>query len=148
MNTRQSQIESFERLSNALKLLIGLDVEEDTLKIEELESQKNYLKEIYLSALSPLCTDIKPYEQIILNSLDAEYNFIFARDVKGADIIAHGNAVIESGDAMYNITYPAYIEGADVMAHRQAVIDINDPKFDVNLFDAIFNKEVDQLMKK
>ena len=142
-----------DRLTNALLSLMGIEPTNEDREAYEAykrfeQGHYEFLRELYLSAANPLCDNISIYESIILNSGYPELNYLFARDVKNANILAHGNAIINSGDAMYNIIFASEIEGADIEAHRQAIIDINDPKYDVKLFDMIFNKEVDQMIKK
>ena len=38
----------------------------------------------------------------MLESKESEWNYYFARDVKGADVMAHGRVIIESKDSRVN----------------------------------------------
>ena len=38
----------------------------------------------------------------MLESKEPEWNYFFARDVKGADVMAHGRVIIESKDSRVN----------------------------------------------
>ena len=67
--------------------------------------------------------DIKAHGQVIIDSKNLNYNYRFARDVKGADIKAHGQVIIDSKNLNYNIRFAKDVKGADIKAHQQVIID-------------------------
>ena len=66
---------------------------------------------------------VMAFEQNILDSAIPYLSYVFARNIKGANIKAHGQAIIDSGDLLTNFLYPRDIEGADVKAHEQVILD-------------------------
>jgi hypothetical protein len=86
---------------------------------------------------------------VIINSGDPELNYIFVRDVKGADVRAHGQAIINSGDPKWNYLFAEGVKGADVKAHEQVVfkygnqIESELESLDNYLDDAVASSEKD-----
>ena len=58
----------------------------------------------------------------VIESKDLAFNYSFARDIEGADILAHGKVIIESKDPEYNYKFAKDIEGADVQAHKEVLL--------------------------
>ncbi len=77
--------------------------------------------------------DIRAHAQAIIESKDSEYNYMFAKDIPGADIKAHAQAIIESKDPLYNYKFAKDIPGADIKAHAQAIIESKDPLYNYML---------------
>lgn len=57
------------------------------------------------------------YENSVLQNGRPDENYIFARDVKGADPIAHGKVILKYGDEVYNFMYGMDVYGCDHKAH-------------------------------
>ena len=57
------------------------------------------------------------YENLVLNNKRPDENYFFAREVKGADPIAHGKIVLRYGDEEINFLYGMDVPGCDVDAH-------------------------------
>ena len=56
-------------------------------------------------------------EKRVIKTEDPILNFVFARDVMGADPIPHGKIVLEKGDAEINFRFATEVPGADINAH-------------------------------
>ncbi|MGN1222120.1 MAG: hypothetical protein ACI4TT_02690 [Christensenellales bacterium] len=57
------------------------------------------------------------YENRVLENQRADENYFFAREVNGADPIAHGKIVLRYGDEELNFLYGMDVKGCDVNAH-------------------------------
>lgn len=64
----------------------------------------------------------QPHFDVIIKSKNAYINYVCAKEVAGANILAHGQVVIDSNDVATNLSY-AHIAGADVNAHLDIVLD-------------------------
>lgn len=53
----------------------------------------------------------------IIDTNDAELNYIFAREVRGVDAKAHGKVVLRNGNVQTNFLFGMDVVGADVEAH-------------------------------
>ena len=75
--------------------------------------------------------DIKALGEYFLNNKDTEYNILFAKNVKGADINAHANVIIENTELLNKkygvpninpiVIFATEVEGADVEMLQDAV---------------------------
>ena len=80
-----------------------------------------YLNLKYISDNKAKSLNKQPHFDMIINSNNAYINYICAKQVAGADILAHGKAVIDCKDVATNLSY-AHIAGADVNAHLDIVL--------------------------
>ena len=55
-------------------------------------------------------------------------NFQFAKNVKGADVKAHGRIIITKGTSENNLEFAREIEGADVASHEKIVLQKGTPE--------------------
>ena len=67
--------------------------------------------------------DVKAHGQVIIECKEPEWNYKFAKDVKGADVKAHEKVIIESKDPEWNYGFAKHVKGADVIAHGQVIIE-------------------------
>lgn len=70
---------------------------------------------------------IKNFEKSILTVKDEYASYFFAKNIKGANIKAHGEVVINSGHPKFNYEFAKNIKGADTKAHEQVIISSEDP---------------------
>ena len=108
-----------EQIEENLKKLKKLGVSETEI-IERCESKILSLKNGELSYVfikNIKGADVKAHGKAIIESKNLKWNYIFARNVEGADIKAHGNVVIESKEPEQNYRFAHDIEGADIKAH-------------------------------
>ena len=61
------------------------------------------------------------YANLVIKNGRPEENYFFARDVNGADPIAHGKPVLESLDVEYNYLYGIDVYGCDHKAHTKVL---------------------------
>ena len=71
-----------------------------------------------------------------------EYNYIFARDVKRANVRAHGKVIIDSGDLEYNYKFASDVKGADVRAHGKVIINSGSIEYN-GKFELIEGSDID-----
>jgi len=126
-------VELFKREDSKRKIINGqIKPTENFIKLEDLVCQKCSPEQIYkIAKLGLKSTNIKKLGQVIIESEDLEWNVYFARDVEGADILAHGQVIIESEDLEWNVYFARDVEGADVLAHGQVIIESEDPEWNV-----------------
>lgn len=92
---------------------------------------------------------ISRFESKIFDLKKPELYFWFAKNVKGADVKAHGKAIINSCNPEWNYKFARDIIGADVKAHEQVVfkygnqIESELESLDNYLDDAIASSEKD-----
>ncbi len=92
---------------------------------------------------------ISRFESKIFDLKKPELYFWFAKNVKGADVKAHGQAIINSCNPEWNYKFARDIIGADVKAHEQVVfkygnqIESELESLDNYLDDAIASSEKD-----
>ena len=72
--------------------------------------------------------NVKAHGQIILDSKDPELNYYYARDVVGADIKAQEQIVLESNNPKVSYYFARDVKGADIKAHGQVVLNSKDPE--------------------
>lgn len=100
------------------------------VRLEEKLCKECTAEQIYIIAkLSLRSTNIKKLAKAIVARKDPFNNFMFAQDIPGVDIRAHGQVVVESKDPQYNYWFANEIPGADIGAHGQAIIESKDPKW-------------------
>ncbi len=112
-----------EKIIEMIESLIRNGVD-DELIISRFESKIFDLKkpELYFwFAKNVKGADVKAHGQAIINSCNPEWNYKFARDIIGADVKAHGQAIINSCNPEWNYKFARDIIGADVKAHEQVV---------------------------
>ena len=93
-------------------------------EVEQIEENLRKLKKLGVSETEI----IKRYESKILSLKNGELSYVFIKNIKGADVKAHGNAIIESKNARWNYEFALDIKGADVKAHGKAVIESKEPE--------------------
>lgn len=86
-------------------------------KMADKEYRKNGKTEFFDSLAKKVIENGRPEE-----------NYFFARDVKGADPIAHGKPVIESMDVEYNYLYGLDVYGCDHDAHIEVLFKLKEFK--------------------
>lgn len=82
----------------------------------------------YLFARNVEGADKKSHSLFVANDGDLTYNYLFAKDVKGIDILPHEEVILNSLDASYNYLFARDVEGADILAHGDIVIRVGTPK--------------------
>ena len=98
--------------------------------LEEKLCEECTAEQIYkIAKLSLRSTSIKKLANAIIARKDPLDNFIFADEIPGADVLAHGQAIIESKDPKWNYVFARDIPGAVISAHGQAVIESKDPEY-------------------
>lgn len=114
------------------------------------------VKEIYNE--QGFTAEVQAAADKILKSKDPRWNYLFACNIKGADIKAHGQVVIDSKDPRWNYDFACNIKGADVKAHGQVVIDSKAPEWnyyfacdiegaDVKAHEKIYNPQKTKIEK-
>ncbi len=92
------------------------------VRLEEKLCEECTAEQIYkIAKLGLRSTNIKKLAKAIIARKDPFDNYMFAEDIPGVDIRAHGQVVIESKDPQYNYVFARDIPGADVLAHAQAI---------------------------
>lgn len=71
------------------------DVERHKGKI--LEEEEAYACYLFCRKFQPYGRELKPFQDIVIESEDAEFATAFAKDVYDADILSLGNVVLENG---------------------------------------------------
>ena len=66
------------------------------------------------SEFKQMCTNV-------IETNDAELNYLFARDVEGAPAKKHGEVVLRSNDPYLNYLFATEVMGADIPAHKRIV---------------------------
>lgn len=119
-----------EQIEENLRKLKKLGVSETEI-IKRYESKILSLKNGELSYVfikNIKGADVKAHGKAIIESKNLKWNYIFAKNVKGADIKAHGNVVIESKEPEWNYYFARDVKGADVMAHGRVIIESKDSR--------------------
>lgn len=73
--------------------------------------------------------EFKQMCQNVINTNDAELNYIFARNVEGADVKKHGEVVLRSKDPSLNYLFATEVVGADIEAHKEVIAQSGDKFF-------------------
>lgn len=73
--------------------------------------------------------DLTRISNIMIDSGDAKYNYLFAKDVKGVDIKAHGQVVINSKDPKFCYTFARDIDIENYLIYEKVVMESKDPKW-------------------
>ena len=119
-----------EQIEENLKKLKKLGVSETEI-IERCESKILSLKNGELSYVfikNIKGADVKAHGKAIIESKNLEWNYNFAKDVKGADKKAHEKVVLESKESEWNYYFARDVKGADVMAHGRVIIESKDSR--------------------
>ena len=66
---------------------------------------------------------------MIIESKDPEWNYCFAKNVKGADVKDHEKVVLESKNPRLSYCFAKDIKDADVMAHGRVIVENKDSTF-------------------
>jgi len=90
--------------------------------IDSGDAEYNYK----LALEQPSFVDIKEVEDVVIKSKNAMFNYMFATDIKDANIDEHARVIIESGDPEYNYMFALYVKGANVREHGNVVINSGD----------------------
>ena len=56
----------------------------------------------------------------------ALYNYLFAKDIMGADVLRHGDIVIKSKNVEYNYLFAIDVKEANVVKHRKFLLSSKD----------------------
>ena len=72
--------------------------------------------------------DVTEHSKIVALSKDLELNYLFARDIEGADVSFNALIIMSSKDPYYNYIFARDVKGADIKEHAKIVIDSMDPK--------------------
>lgn len=64
---------------------------------------------------------ITKYEKRIIELHDPSLSYYFAKDIKGADILAHEKVVIDSKDLACNYYFAKNVNGIEVLAHENVI---------------------------
>ena len=120
-----------EQIKENLKKLKKLGVSETEI-IERYESKILSLKNGELSYVfikNIKGADVKAHGKVVIESKDPKWNYMFAKDVVGANVKAHEKVVIESKNPEWNYCFAKEVKGADVMAHGRVIIESKDSTF-------------------
>ena len=96
--------------------------------MSEVEQIKENLKKLKKLGVSET-EIIERYESKILSLKNGELSYVFIKNIKGADVKAHGKVVIESKDPKWNYMFSKDVVGANVKAHEKVVIESKDPEW-------------------
>ena len=130
-NANMNKEEQIEQIENTLMRLKEYGVTEDVI-VKRYENKILSLKNVVLSyffAKNVDGADVIAHGKVIIESKDPAWNYFFASEIKGADIKAHEKAVIESKDPEWNCKFVNAVEGADIKAHGKVVIESKDSDF-------------------
>ena len=117
----------------------------DKLECERIVLESKDPSSNYLFARDVKGADIKAHERIVLESGNLECICCFATDVDGADIKAHEKIILESKDPRYNYLFPLYLlDEADIIAHSKVVIDSGNERYIKSFCDDIIVPKLDQ----
>lgn len=111
-----------ELIGNIIRFKNKFGDEETIEKFEQKILDLNNYKISYLFARDIKGADIKSHGHIVIDSNNIGFNYIFARDVEGADIKAHGQVIIDSKDTRFNELFARDIKGADVEGHNKVIM--------------------------
>lgn len=75
----------------------------------------------YLKNNKSKALDKQRHFDVIINSKSLHINHICAKDIAGADVLAHGRVIINSKDVITNMAF-ARIRGADIKSHLDVVL--------------------------
>lgn len=89
-------------------------------------------------------TNTKVHAKVILDSKNPIYNYIFARNVNGADTKALEKVVLESKNPEWNIEFAREIKGADLFAHRKVVMNCENPEWQYE-FNCFIEKDIQRI---
>ena len=81
---------------------------------------------IYMFAREIPEADASKLQEGVINTGDAYYIYNFARDIPGADISRLQEAIINSGDARYIYNFARYVSGADTSRLQEVIINSGD----------------------
>lgn len=108
--------------------------------------EQGNLLDIYRFARDIKCADIKILEDAICNSDrydKALYAYLFAY-LEGADVLRLGQIVIDSNDIELNYLFAKNIKGADIEAHEKVLLNAkNRISMDADQYCYLFAKNVD-----
>ena len=91
--------------------------------------------------------DISALQKVVIDSGDAIYCYLFAEDIEGADISALQKVVIDSGDVRYCYMFARHVKGADISALQKAVIDSGDVRYCCLFAQYVKGADVNALQK-
>lgn len=120
-----------EQIEENLKKLKELGVAEGEI-IERCESKILSLKNGELSYVfikNIKDADVKAHGKVVIESKDPELNYYFVKNVKGADVMAHGKVVIESKNAKWNYKFARDVEGTNTKAFEKVVLESKNPEW-------------------
>lgn len=89
---------------------------------ENIVVESNDLGYIYLFARNIKGSNKERLSKIIIESKDLGYNYLYALYVKNADIKAHGNVILESQNVKYNYLFIKDIDGSDIEKHSHVLL--------------------------
>ena len=72
--------------------------------------------------------NVKENEKIVLEC-KTSWCYLFARDIKDADIKAHEQVVLELKTGYCSYKFAKDIKGADIKAHEKAILELKNPEF-------------------
>lgn len=72
---------------------------------------------------------LKDCENKVLKIRDKKLSYKFAKEIKGADVLAHGRVIIESNDLEYNYYFARDVKGANIKEHEKVILNSLDPKY-------------------
>ena len=79
-------------------------------------------------------SDINKFKKVIVESKDPEYCYKYAKDIPGIDRKDLEQTVVESRSLQYNYLYARDIEDADIKSHYQVYLE-NGNVVDLNQFE-------------
>ena len=97
-----------------------------------MNSREYRLGNMLIEKAQDLDKNSAEFKQICQNVIDtnnAELNYLFARNVEGADVKKHGEVVLRSKDPSLNYLFATEVVGADIEAHKDVIAQSGDKFF-------------------
>jgi len=106
----------------------------DRLNEDSLEALQNEIIKTHDSALAYFFAceyDYKPYrmQQVIVDNKDPKYSYLFAQDIRNADVRALQKIVVESNKTKYICKFACFVRGADVKPLESLIIKSKNVKY-------------------
>ena len=124
-----SNISEKEKYIGYIKNLVYNCDMDKLLELEEDVINRNISELSYWYAYKVDGVDIDKHENIVIDSRDLIWNYLFVRDVRQASIKGHEDVIVNSGDAYYNYLFAKDIKGADVKKLGEVVFLSKDPEY-------------------
>lgn len=92
-----------------------VEYEIELLKLKDPELAYYYV--LFHSDSFVFASEMKSWENIVLNSKNSKWNYLFALDIKGADIALHEKVILENKELEWNCQFIRNFKTANVKDH-------------------------------